>query len=57
MKENISSPELTLNIWSNDACPVYLKSTFDLWGLAAILSDDRATFPAGPHTFMNRRTL
>lgn len=36
---------------------VYLKSTFDLWGLAAILSDDRATFPAGPHTFMNRRTL
>ena len=37
--------------------PVYLKSTFDLWGLAAILSDDRATFPAGPHTFMNRRIL
>ena len=36
---------------------VYLKSTFDLWGLAAILSNDRATFPAGPHTFMNRRTL
>lgn len=36
---------------------VYLKSTFDLWGLAAILSDDRATFPAGPHTFINRRTL
>lgn len=39
------------------ARPVYLKSTFDLWGLAAILSDDRATFPARPHTFMNRRTV
>ena len=37
--------------------PVYLKRTFDLWGFAAILSDDRATFPAEPHTFMNRRTL
>ena len=23
MKENISSPELTLNIWSNDACRGY----------------------------------
>ena len=39
------------------ARPVYLKRTFDLWDLAAILSDDRATFPAGPHTFMNRSTL
>ena len=39
------------------ARPVYLKSTFDPWGPAAILSDDRATFPEGPHTFMNRRTL
>ena len=37
--------------------PVYLKKLSNLWGLAAILSDDRATFPAGPHTFMNRRTL
>lgn len=24
MKENISSPELTLNIWSNDACRGYV---------------------------------
>ena len=39
------------------ARPVYLKRTFDLGAPAAILSDDRATFPAGPHTFMNRRTL
>ena len=39
------------------ARPVYLKSTFDLWSLAAIMSADRATFPAGPHTIMNRRTL
>ena len=34
------------------ARPVYLKSTFDLWGLAAILSDDRATVLAGPHIFL-----
>ena len=39
------------------ARPVYLKSTFDLWGLAAILSDDRATFPAGPHTFYEQENL
>ena len=37
--------------------PVYLKKLSNLWDPSSITVDDRATFPAGPHTFMNRRTL
>ena len=32
MKENISSPELTLNIWSNDACRGYVIAAMERCG-------------------------
>lgn len=57
MKENISSPELTLNIWSNDACRGYVIMAMQDCGFTHkdISRHGRLLLPV-PERFSHERT-